>query len=299
MPESRTSSNNSKAKPVLQAGLIGNGIAASLTPAMHEAEGCELGLDYTYRFIDTGSDEFRGQSLAQLVDMAESNNYAGVNITYPYKAEILQYAGELSANVQALGAANTVVFANGKRIAHSTDYSGFSKSLERDMARWEKNRVLLVGAGGGGSAVAFALADWGVEELLIYDIDAGHSRALSGRLGEHRPQLLTRLLPGLDKAALAGVSGIVNATPMGMAKHPGTAIAADLLLPAMWVADIVYFPLETELLATARAVGCKTMDGSGMAVFQAVHAFELFSGLKADPDRFVKQFKRLTATDAL
>ena len=97
----------------------------------------------------------------------------------------------------------------------------------------------------------------------------------------------------LEKSILTELNGVVNATPMGMVKYPGSAFPLNLLTPSMWVADIVYFPLETELLVTAQTTGCRVMNGAGMAIFQAVHAFELFTGLKANVNRFIEKFEVL------
>jgi shikimate dehydrogenase len=88
--------------------------------------------------------------------------------------------------------------------------------------------------------------------------------------------------------------GVVNATPMGMAAHPGSAVPSDLLRSDLWIADIVYFPLETQFLHAARLAGCRTLDGGGMAVFQAARAFEIFTGRKADCERMRRQFATLT-----
>ena len=105
---------------------------------------------------------------------------------------------------------------------------------------------------------------------------------------------LAHLHGGNAEAALAGADGMVNATPIGMAKFPGLPLPAGLLSPHLWVADVVYFPLETPLLAEARGWGCRTMPGAGMAVFQAAGAFHLFSGVKPDADRMLAHFAELT-----
>jgi shikimate dehydrogenase len=92
---------------------------------------------------------------------------------------------------------------------------------------------------------------------------------------------------------MASIDGVVNTTPLGMAKYPGMPVPANLLRPDLWVADIVYFPLETELLHQARVRGCRTMSGGGMAVFQAVGAFRLFTELEADAERMLRHFEEM------
>ena len=292
---SNTPSPVPKPGQVLRAALVGSGISASLTPAMHEAEGKYHGLEYTYSRFDTALPPYRNQKLADIVFRARDDGLAGMNVTHPFKVEILDIADELSDHVNALGASNTIVFTDNGIVAHSTDYGGFFYGFERDLQGCGKNRVLLIGAGGGGSAVAFALASLGIAELLVYDIDPAHARDLVARLGTHARGMEARVAAQLDVQTMAGIDGVVNATPVGMASHPGSAIDPELLTPELWVSDIVYFPLETELLKTARARGCRVMNGSGMAVYQAVRSFELFSGIKADTRRFEAKFEQLVA----
>ncbi len=276
----------------MKAGLIGHGIAGSLTPAMHEAEGGALGLDYTYARFDTAQRPWREMSLAELLDAAERAELAGVNITHPFKIEAAGFADELVGAARSLGAINTMVFRGGRRIGHNTDHLGFRTALSRDLAGAAFDRVLVVGAGGAGAAVALALIDHGVGRLMIHDRAEATAADLAHRLMAARPQADVVALDGdgIDHAAL---DGVVNATPMGMDSHPGTAIDVAKLSPAAWVADIVYFPLETALLAAARARGLTVMTGAGMAVFQAVGSFELFTGARADPARMIAHFERL------
>ena len=292
-PSNQANADNKRLK--LRAALVGSGIMASLTPAMHEAEGRYHGLDYKYEIIDITGDQYRGKKLADIIFKARNDGLAGMNITHPFKSEVLKYVDEVSDNVRALGASNAIVFTGEKIVAHSTDFSGYMRGFERDMKGCNKTGILLVGSGGGGSAVAFALASLGVERLLIYDIDQGHAEALVARLEEHVPGISAKVVSRLDAKIMASVDGLVNATPVGMARYPGMAIDPELLTPDIWVSDIVYFPLETELLATAHKKGCRVMNGSGMAVYQAVHSFELFSGIRPDAARFEAEFERLIA----
>jgi shikimate dehydrogenase len=277
----------------IRVALVGEDISASLTPAMHEAEGKELGLHYSYRLIDTNSNATKIQSLAEIIAKAQSNGYAGLNITFPYKIQVLQCLDKISRNTKMLGAANTVVFSGDRKIGYNTDITGFYESFRREMSGAIKDRVLLLGAGGAGVAVAFALANLGVRELLIYDIDADQTKTLINKVRLHQTSMSIDCINSLEKSILTELNGVVNATPMGMVKYPGSAFPLNLLTPSMWVADIVYFPLETELLVTAQTTGCRVMNGAGMAIFQAVHAFELFTGLKANVNRFIEKFEVL------
>jgi shikimate dehydrogenase len=273
-------------------GLIGAGIQQSLTPAMHEREAKELGLQYVYRLIDLDALGLDADALPDLLTAAQRMGFTGLNITYPCKQKIIPLLDELSDDARALGAVNTVVLHNRRRTGHNTDWSGFAQSFRRGLPDVKLDRVVQLGAGGAGAAVAHAALTLGIKSLTIVDTD--HARAehlasdLSSRFGADRA------IAGTDlAAAMANADGLIHATPMGMAKMPGMPLPADLLSPGLWVADIVYFPLETELLRTARELGCRTLSGGGMAVFQAVDAFRLFTGAEPDPERMVRHFASL------
>jgi len=155
-----------------------------------------------------------------------------------------------------------------------------------------RDRVVQFGAGGAGAAVAYALLTLGAGEVIIIDTDDHRARKLAAALHERfGPGRASTGIPAVE--ALARADGVVNTTPLGMAKYPGMAVPADLLRPDLWVADIVYFPLETELLCQARARGCRTMSGGGMAVFQAVGAFRLFTGLEPNAERMLRHFSEI------
>ena len=273
--------------------LIGSGTSKSRTPAMHMAEGRAQGLDYTYVRFDTLEPPYSELTLAELLDMAEREGYAGLNITHPFKMEVPRLLHELSPEAAILGAVNTVVFLNGRRMGHNTDYSGFRTAFQKEMSDARKNNVLLLGAGGAGTAVALALTDSGVGTLSVFDRSVSQALALADRLSGVKPGTHIRVLESLSDIDLSEINGVVNATPMGMDKYPGVAINVDDLQPGTWVADVVYFPLETELLRRARERGCRVMNGSGMAINQAVDAFRLFTGLEPDQERFSRNFYNL------
>lgn len=276
------------------AGLIGSGIQASRTPALHEREGDAQGLRYLYRLIDLDPLQLDVSALPQLLEAAERTGFTGLNITFPCKQAIIPLLDELSPEAEGIGAVNTVVLRDGRRVGHNTDCLGFAEGFRRGLGDVERRRVVQMGAGGAGAAVAHALLAEGVGQLLIFDVDAERAHALASSL--ERRFGAGRAHAGDDLPdALADADGLVNTTPMGMAKLPGTPVPAALLRPALWVAEIVYFPLETQLLRDARALGCRTLDGGTMAVFQAVKAFELFSGAKADAQRMLEHFRSLDA----
>lgn len=287
---------DSRRKDGLRVGLIGHGIQLSRTPKMHMTEGRALGLNYRYDLLDTEAMSSEPKINDLLVGTEEAG-YAGVNITHPYKQAVIAHLDGLSDAARAIQAVNTVVFRDGKRFGHNTDYWGFSVAFRQKMGGAAKAKVLLLGAGGAGSAVANALVDCNVKQVLIYDPNTAAAQNLAASLCARTAANRALAIPSAE-AAMTECDGLVNASAVGMTSHPGCPINPDLLHAKVWVADIIYFPLETQLLAAARQRGCRTMNGSGMAVFQAVRAFELFSGVQPDPVRMRATFDAFTLSTA-
>ncbi len=274
-------------------GLVGRGILASRTPAMHEAEGAAQGLRLAYSLFDFTDRGWANEDLPELLDAAKRMGFAGLNVTFPFKQAIIPFLDALSDGARAIGAVNSVAFVDGRSIGHNTDVSGFAMGFSQGLPHVAVDRVLQIGCGGAGAAVAHALlGDIGVKTLILFDRDKAKltilQRALTAVFGADR-------VVACDDPAIAaaGADGLVNTTPMGMDKYPGLPITADAIEARHWVAEIVYFPLETAFLLEARRKGCRTLDGSGMAVYQAVQAFEIFTGRKADPQRMRDCFNAL------
>lgn len=271
------------------AGLIGAGIQASRTPALHEREGDAQGFRYLYRLIDLDTLGVDPGALPDLLAAAERMGYTGLNITFPCKQAVIPLLHELSDEARGIGAVNTVVLRAGKRIGHNTDCLGFAEGFRRNLSDAPRERLVQLGAGGAGAAVAHALLSEGVAQLTIFEVDSARAQALVDNLNAHFGGQRARV--GHDLAgAVADADGLVNTTPVGMAKLPGAPLPLELLHAGLWVAEIIYFPLETELLRHARSLGCRTLDGGNMAVFQAVKAFELFSGVEANAQRMLAHF---------
>jgi shikimate dehydrogenase len=277
-------------------GLVGTGIGPSLTPPLHEREADELGLRYLYRRLDLDRLGLPAEAIGDLLPAVRLAGYDGINVTHPCKQLVIPHLDELSPDAEALGAVNTVVFRKGRAVGHNTDWSGFARAFDRGLPDAPLDRVVLLGAGGAGSAVAHALLTLGAGRLTVVDVDADRATALSRSLGA---RFGTDRVAGTRLADLpttvTGADGLVHATPTGMAAHPGLPLPAELLRPDLWVADIVYRPLETALVRAARAVGSRVLDGGGMAVFQAVDAFRLFTGVEPSPDRMLAHFGTLVA----
>ncbi|MGH6806528.1 MAG: shikimate dehydrogenase [Ensifer adhaerens] len=278
----------------LKAGLIGAGIQASLTPTMHMREGAAQGLAYEYELIDLAQRGATPDDLPQLLSEAERRGLCGLNITHPCKQLVIPLLDELSDEARDLGAVNTVVLQAGRRIGHNTDWWGFAESFRRDLPDVALSHVVQLGAGGAGVATAYAALSMGLTSLTVFDREVERAEALASGMSALYPR--ASIVAGTDlRAAMRSADGLIHATPTGMAKYPGMPLPAALLEPRHWVAEVVYFPLETELLAEARRRGCNTLDGGGMAVFQAVGAFRLFTGREPDAARMLRHFKALTA----
>ena len=273
-------------------GLVGAGIAGSLTPAMHEREGRANGFALTYRHIDAELLGFGRDDLPALLDWAQRLGFDGLNITHPFKRAVIPLLDRLSEDAADIGAVNTIVFGEDGRVGHNTDWTGYSSAFRASLPESVTDRAVLVGAGGAGVAVGYGLLEQGAEHVAVFDLDRERAQAcvvrLAKRFGDDRVATTRDLA-----ASIADAHGLVNATPIGMLGHPGTSVPAELLRADLWVSDVVYFPLETEMVAQARAQGCRVMSGGGMAVHQAVGAFELFTGRAPDAERMRRHFEEL------
>lgn len=282
-------------------GLVGTGVTPSLTPPLHMAEAAELGLPYLYRPIDLTALGLAPESLPDILDWAQRLGYDALNITHPCKRMVLDHLDAVDPVAASLGAVNTVLFTPAGRVGYNTDTTGFAAALVTGLPGADTTRVVQLGAGGAGSAVADALLRTGTGHLTIVDLDPARAAELADELAlRHGPTRAAAAPISSLPALLAAASGIVHCTPTGMAEHPGVPFEVSLLRPEMWVADIVYRPYRTALLLAARERGCRTLDGGRMAVYQAVDAFELITGIRPDAERMRAHFHRLVEpTDAL
>jgi len=275
-------------KPLL-CGLIGAGIQRSRSPALHEGEAKAQGLQLEYQLIDLDVLGVGAEALPGLLRDATRQGYCGVNITFPCKQSVIPLLDGISEEARAIGAVNTVVIAAGRLTGHNTDGPGWSWGFRRALPGADLSRVVLLGAGGAGSACADAVLRLGARELVIVDRQPERSTELAARMNSIHGARSSATADMVQ--ALARASGLIHATPTGMAKVPGMPVAKSLLRAGLWVSDIVYVPLETELLRGAKRVGCHVMDGGHMTVGQAVGAFRLFTGRDADAARMDAHFR--------
>lgn len=275
-------------------GLIGAGIQRSLSPALQEEEARHHGLRLHYQLIDLAAAGAGTDALPGLIQAVRIMGFAGLNVTYPCKQLVIPLLDDLSEEARAIGAVNTVVREGERLVGYNTDAPGWAWGFKRALPKADLSRVVLLGAGGAGAAVGYAALGLGVSELTIFDADRPRAAALADNLrGNFRDR---RIAPAKDlQGAMRSATGLIHCTPIGMAGHPGMPLDESLLRESMWVSEIVYVPLETELLKAARRAGCATADGGHMNVGQAIRGFRLFTGREADAARMDAHFRRLVA----
>lgn len=272
-------------------GLVGRGIGGSRAQQMHEREAAALDMQLVYRIIDFDRLGVSDDDLGKIIAMVEAMGFAGVNITHPYKQAVIAHLDTLSSDAEALGAVNTVRFIDGKRAGHNTDWSGFATCVETQLGNVLSGKVAQIGAGGAGSATAYAALRKGASELAIYDRDVTKAEELAIRLAPAFPNQSIKVYASAQDT-FDRATGVIQTSPIGMTSHPGLPFDPDTLTPDQWLADIIYFPTETELVSKAKARGVRAIGGSAMAIHQAAAAFEIFTGRVTDADRMLSDFHR-------
>lgn len=278
-------------------GLIGSAIATSLSPALHNREASRIGLDdYRYELIELAVDADPGQALRDAI----SAGFTGFNVTHPFKQTIIDAIDELSDDARVLGAVNTVTVRSGRSFGFNTDHTGFLTALGTGLPDAKLGTVALIGAGGAGSAVAFALAAAGVADLHICDVDADRAQQLCERVSSSVPTTTARSFTPEEIAAILRTSdGVVNASPIGMTGHRGTPLPIAELRRSLWVADIVYRPMRTEIIDAAAALGAEVLDGGRMLVAQAADTFARLTGVEPDRHRMREHLTELVAAQSV
>ncbi|UBH07171.1 shikimate dehydrogenase (NADP(+)) [Leucobacter sp. Psy1] len=279
--------------PNFSVGLIGAGIGESLSPALHLAEAERLGVNYDYQLFDL---DHLASDTAETLRTARELGLQGVNVTHPGKQAVITELDELSEDARQIGAVNTVLFTEAGAVGHNTDAYGFGELARRSLSEEATRRVVQCGAGGAGAAVAHAQLSGGVEHLDIVDVDERRAHLLvqdlKHRFGADRVDVHPW---GRAANLVAEADGFVNATPMGMAAHPGVPIDPSVITDRHWVIDIVYMPVETELMRAAQRRGARVTGGAGMTAFQAAAALELFTGVQPDRERMLVHVHELVA----
>jgi shikimate dehydrogenase len=277
-------------QPRMLIGLIGANIMGSLSPALFADAFAAAGIDGFYHLIDV--DRLPGRRLPDLLDAIKTAGFAGANITYPFKQDVIPLLDAVEPEAAQTGAINTVAIGPDTRATgYNFDRRGWRRSFEETFGRGsaEGARVVLVGAGGAGRAVAFALMDLGVAAVSIHDRDSARAEALRDDLARYYGALRCRVASDLE-GDIAAAEGVVNATQVGMRGFPGNPVPISALSATHWCADVIYTPIETAFIQAAASKGARVMNGGGMCVHQAIEAFRLFTGFEPDLARLRRSF---------
>ncbi len=269
-------------------GLIGDNIARSRSPDLHRIAGALNGLEVTYDLLVPPE---LGLDFDTVFQSCAAHGYRGVNVTYPYKEIVAGKVGIDDPLVRRIGAVNTVVFQPGAAAGYNTDYSGFVAAYRAKFAGNPPGTVLLIGAGGVGRAIAFALVALGVTELRVVDRDGSRADILAAAVRQASGG--RRVTGSTDiSAAAGGADGIVNCTPVGMTGYPGSPIDRAALGGQRWAFDAVYTPVETAFKADAEAAGLDFLSGYELFFHQGIQAFRIFTGRDiADTDELRRLLK--------
>lgn len=265
----------------IRLGLIGGNIAASQSPALHRIAGRLCGLDVSYELL---TPSLLDQSFDEVFATCVRDGFRGVNITYPFKEEVMQKVTIADSVQAAVGSCNTVVFGTPQHRGANTDFSGFIKAFRQTFGTASPGHVAIAGAGGVGKAIAFALATLGADGLSIYDLDRAKADALKAALHKSFDAFPVCIEPSVA-AAMSDVDGLVNCTPLGMdgRNSAASAFPAEGLGGQLWAFDAVYTPVNTPFLQAARKAGIAVMSGYELFLHQGIDAFRVFTGQDVDP----------------
>lgn len=263
-------------------GIIGDPVSHSLSPLMHNAAFAHSGLPFIYMPFPVKPEE-----LDDFFKSLHSRKIVGFNVTIPHKQAVIPYLDSLSREARLIGAVNTVVKKGGKLIGYNTDGAGFIQFLtEEEKYELTNKHVLLLGAGGAARAIAVALGLEGAREVMIFNRTAKKAFDLAHELGKKFQKTIFSAAP-LDPPDLSHwrvADLVINATSIGMKESQSIKLPLSQLPPKACVVDIVYNPLETDLLKKAKKRGLATHAGWGMLLHQGLLSFELWTGKKAPYD---------------
>jgi len=261
-------------------GLFGYPVRHTASPAFQNAGFRAAGLDWIYLPFEVHPDDL-GEAIAGIVALG----FRGINLTIPHKQAVMDYMNEIRPEAAIIGAVNTVDIKGGRLKGYNTDGRGFAKSLKEESGVDLAGKNLFVmGAGGGGRAVAVQAALDGAASVSICDSDETRSKSLASAIDVGvRPgaaRLVSHHQPSI-REALRNCEIFADATPLGMRSGDPTSIEPDWLSPSTLVYDLVYDPPETPLLRAAKERGCRTQNGLGMLLYQGCIAFEIWTGVSA------------------
>ncbi len=268
----------------LRLGLIGGNIAESRSPALQIVCGLSVGMNVTYDLLIPSE---RAMTFAALLSACEAYGYDGLNVTYPHKEEVARLVPAGDPVVAALGAANTVRFGPKRPETFNTDFSGFVSAYKAKWGNAAPGRVLVIGAGGVGRAVAFALAALDASAILLVDTEMEKAEALRAAVA---PRLIgaVSIVAADTLEGFEGVDGVINCTPLGMAGRSGSPLPDQVRGKPRWAFDAVYTPQHTLFRSQVEALGCDFLSGYELYFHQGIHAFRIFSGSEVTDPAWVR-----------
>lgn len=266
---------------LLKLGLIGDNIAASQAPRLHRLAGAQCQTQVQY---DRLVPRELGMDFDGVFAWAAREGYAGLNITYPYKERAASKVSISDPKISVMGAVNTVLFRDEGAEGYNTDFTGFMAAYHAARPGIAPGTCCLIGTGGVGRAMAFALAALGTKELRLVDKDTAKADQLAQDIsGIGAETVITVAADAVE--AVEGSSGILNATPVGMVGYEGRIVPPEAFDGAEWAFDAVYTPVDTHFLQDASAAGVEIISGYELFFNQGVHAWKLFSGRPIDENR--------------
>lgn len=271
----------------LLAGLVGKGLGESFAPEIHMLEGESLDIRYVFRRIDLSLTGKENEDLPAVLEGAKTCGFNGLVITHPCKQAVIPHLNGISETAAILNAVNTVVFKYDGAYGHNTDWLGFLTAFRAGLGDLPSDHVVILGCGGAGAAMAFAMLKHGTSRLTLHDTESSRADELAARMSTHFPDQTVEAADAIDRF-VAQADGIINATPIGMTHYPGTPVDLNLMRSDLWALDLNYFPEETELLEAARKAGARTMNGRHMSASQVAEQMRLFGGVIADPERILR-----------
>jgi len=266
------------------AGVVGDPISHSLSPKLHGYWLKKYGINGDYAAFHVAKNE-----LADFIGRLKPNKIEGVNLTVPHKESAMELVDKLDGSAEKIGAINTIYFdQTGKLVGANTDGYGFIKHLKQTTQKWSAKNgpVTIIGAGGAARAAIVSLLDDGVPEIRLCNRTQSRAQILANEIADERIKVVAW---DEREKSLFGTALLVNVTTLGMVGQPILGLSLDNLPTDATVYDIVYNPLETELLKQARLRGNEIVDGLGMLLHQAVPGFEAWFGLTPEVDDDLRQ----------
>jgi quinate/shikimate dehydrogenase (NAD+) len=275
----------------IRLGLIGDNIAASKAPELHRVAGQMCGISLTYDLLVPRQSKLEFDAV---FDRARDEGYRGLNITYPYKGQVVRRLKINDSTIRSMAACNTVVFGPSQPIGANTDYTGFIAAFRNSFGQNLPGVVAMAGTGGVGNAIGFALARLGAKALRLYDKDQLKAEKLASAIIAVYPGFDVQIAASIEQAS-DGADGLVNGTPLGMVGHGGSAFPNSVFKGQRWAFDAVYTPINTPFLLAARRAGLSIMTGYELYFYQGVDAFRIFTGCEIDPIALRQTIERMPA----